>query len=220
MSYSRTQPSPHYDECIRALRAQHAALQVEPDNTAYKTLRGENIYPYTGAIRRLIALTHARDLIDYGSGQGFQYKQPVVTIKNRPDPITLMQLWGITNIECYDPAFMPFSNIPPSARDGVLCVDVLQHIPPDDLLWVTQELFSLARSFVFAIIRLDGRIYNPSDIPIHRWTDAFQSAAESKKEVIWELCLYTPEGASHPAVRRFGNFLWLDDMQRYPPGTN
>lgn len=220
MHYTRNNPSHEYDQYIGTLRAQHDALQAEPNNAVYKTLRGENIYPYTGAIRRLIELTHARDLIDYGSGQGYQYKQPVVTLKNRPNPITLSQLWGVSNIECYDPAFAPYSNVPPSTRDGVLCVDVLQYVPPEDLLWVTQELFSLANIFVFAIIQLDDHVYKLSETPLKIWTDTFYTVAETKKEVVWELCVYVNEGASRPTVRRYGNFLWLDDMQRYPPSSS
>ena len=39
-----------------------------------------------------------------------------------------------------------------SRPDLVVCTDVLEHCPPEDVPWIVEELFMLARKFVFANI--------------------------------------------------------------------
>ena len=44
-------------------------------------------------------------------------------------------------ITCYDPGYEPHSRLPQGKFDGVLCTDVLEHCPQDDLEWIVGELF-------------------------------------------------------------------------------
>jgi hypothetical protein len=44
----------------------------------------------------------------------------------------------------------PFSALPEGRFDGVVCTDVLEHCPEEDLPWIVGELFGYARLFVFA----------------------------------------------------------------------
>ena len=62
---------------------------------------------------------------------------------------SIPEFWGVT-VTCYDPAYEPFSRIPVGTFDGVICTDVLEHCPEQDIPWILSELFSFARRFVFA----------------------------------------------------------------------
>ena len=63
---------------------------------------------------------------------------------------SLQDYWGVEQITCYDPAHAPFQILPEGPFDGVICTDVLEHCPEEDLPWILDELFSLAGKFVYA----------------------------------------------------------------------
>ena len=45
-----------------------------------------------------------------------------------------------------------FSNYPPEPKDGVICVDVVEHIPPEDVFKFVEDIFKLAKKFIFIVI--------------------------------------------------------------------
>ena len=61
--------------------------------------------------------------------------------------------WGV-KVTRYDPGLAAFSQLPPGQFDGVICTDVLEHCPEDDLPWIVNELFSFSRRFVYGSIFL------------------------------------------------------------------
>lgn len=65
---------------------------------------------------------------------------------------SLQGYWNVDHIQCYDPGFAPFSQLPVDRFDGTICIDVLEHITEPDLPWVLDELFGYARKFVYANI--------------------------------------------------------------------
>ncbi len=80
----------------------------------------------------------ARSLLDYGCGQGQQY-----------DRYELHKWWGVPCPRLYDPAVPRFAARPQGTYDGVICSDVLEHVPEDELNGVLADCFGVARSFVF-----------------------------------------------------------------------
>ncbi len=69
-----------------------------------------------------------------------------------------------------------FSIYPNIKMDGVICVDVVEHMPPEDAIDFIEDIFKLAKKFVFIVIAcysakkklLDGRnvhlsIKNPKE---------------------------------------------------------
>ena len=52
----------------------------------------------------------------------------------------------------YDPGVINFSKYPTRNADGVICVDVVEHIPEGDAIIFIEELFKLAIKFVFIVI--------------------------------------------------------------------
>jgi hypothetical protein len=68
-------------------------------------------------------------LLDYGSGKGYQY------LAQR-----MHEFWGGLLPVCYDPG-VPLLNVKPTGKFcGVICTDVLEHIPEDELDAVLDEI--------------------------------------------------------------------------------
>jgi hypothetical protein len=93
---------------------------------------------YTAQINELVQSTGTKTILDYGCGAGEQY-----TVRN------CHHAWGGIMPWLYDP-FVASFNKPPSGKfDGVLCNDVLEHIPEDELDEVYEELIGYTRLWCF-----------------------------------------------------------------------
>jgi hypothetical protein len=85
--------------------------------------------------------------------------------------------------------------LPSGKFDGVICTDVLEHCPEEDVPWILAELFSYATKFVFA---------NAATFPAHKrlpsggnahctirpprwWEDQFARAARTRPALSYEL---------------------------------
>ena len=104
------------------------------------------------AIKDLVDLTDSNTLLDYGSGKGIQYKTVLPEDENRVACQKLQDYWETSEIYCYDPAYPPHQNLPNRQFDGVISTDVLERCHQEDMKWVVNEIFSLAKRFVFANI--------------------------------------------------------------------
>ena len=102
------------------------------------------------AIKDLVDLTDSNTLLDYGSGKGIQYKTVLPEDENRVACQKLQDYWETSEIYCYDPAYPPHQNLPNWQFDGVISTDVLEHCHQEDMKWIINEIFSLAKRFVFA----------------------------------------------------------------------
>lgn len=108
-------------------RAQNAALHAESE------VYGVSGSVWASRIRDVCAALQTHDLLDYGCGKG-----------------TLQQ--GLSwKIHQYDPAVPEFS-APPEPHDVVACCDVLEHIEPECLEDVLDDLQRLIKKAGFFII--------------------------------------------------------------------
>lgn len=145
--YSRQNPSPRYSQLIKLYRQMHEEgerfLKIPPD----RVFPGTSLPPHLETIKSMIVRHEAKTVLDYGSGKGKQYKDRSAL----PDGSTGMvkDYWGLDSVTCYDPAYMPLSQLPSGKFDGVISTDVLEHCPEEDLSWILDEMFSYARKFVF-----------------------------------------------------------------------
>lgn len=98
---------------------------------------GHSIQAHVEAITALVRTTSSKTLLDYGCGKGQQYISA-----------NLATEWGCRPY-LYDPAIVHLSRKPKGKFDGVICTDVLEHIPEEELLDVLRELFNYARKFAF-----------------------------------------------------------------------
>ena len=123
-------------------------LSVHTD--AQATFPGNELPDHIWDVRRLIEQTNARSVLDYGAGKGVQYRLPIQV--DGVDYPSICHFWGGVTIACYEPALNGRKSLPAESFDGVVCTDVLEHIPQQDIPWVIEEIFSHARRFVFASI--------------------------------------------------------------------
>lgn len=149
-NFSRTNPSPRYLELITLYRQMHEEGEKFLGIPAEETFPGHSLPPQAHRIARMIDLTDARTLLDYGSGKGLQYRTSPIEIPGEGSFHSIQDYWVVDEIRCYDPNYAPYSELPTGKFDGVICTDVLEHCPEPDLPWILDEIFHYANKFVFA----------------------------------------------------------------------
>ena len=152
MAYTRDNPSPRYAALIEEYRRLHAKGEVNLGLSAERTYPGVSLLPHVGTIKRLIEDTGSNTLLDYGSGKGIAYELPSVDAPGLGNVGPLIDYWNVDYVLCYDPCYPVYARRPDEVFDGVVCTDVLEHCPEEDLDWIMTDLFSYARRFVFAAV--------------------------------------------------------------------
>lgn len=140
---------------------------------------GWAIRPFVGRIATLIEQTGATSLLDYGCGEGKQYS--VEHVHHR---------WGIMPA-LYEPA-RPEYSAEPSPADGVICTDVLEHVPEEEVPALCARLCGLARKFLFVSVccrpakRLlpDGRNSHVTLKSVAWWAAQFAAHATDSLTVV------------------------------------
>ncbi len=197
-TYSRAAPSPRYRRLIEQYRLMHmqgeAHLGIPPEDT----FPGKSLPRQAPHVKRLIRRTQARTILDYGSGKGRQYwPLRMMDPDEGVDYPDIKSYWGVSDIRCYDPAYPPLAELPPGTFDGVVCTDVLEHCPEEDIPWILEELFGFARRFVFANVacfpaqkRLpSGGNAHCTIKPAKWWEEEIACAARSNPAVLYEFRL-------------------------------
>jgi hypothetical protein len=150
--YSRENPSPRYQELGRIYRDVHEQGLPEEGIAADQLFSGKSLWDHIPRVRKLIEATAARSILDYGSGKGMLYAaRNIEGLASDPVP-SVQAYWGVETIRCFDPGVPEFSAAPTGKYDGVVCTDVLEHIPEEDAGWFLGELFRFADRFVYANI--------------------------------------------------------------------
>lgn len=164
---------------------------------AERVFPGLSLLPHARRIGELIRESAATSLLDYGSGKGVQYAsldvEPGASEPRLAQALaslggghrSIPQSWGIGMPTCYDPGYPPFARRPAGSFDGVVCTDVLEHCPEEDLEWILADLFGYSRRFLYASIscreahkRLpDGQNAHCMVRPPDWWQQRFREAA-------------------------------------------
>lgn len=110
---------------------------------SHKHFRGYTTKLVVEEVSRLVEKTGAKTLLDYGCGKGFQYTER-----------KYHEQWGGIMPHLYDPGVPEFSEKPHKTFDGVICCDVLEHIPEEDVQSVLYDIFRYANKFVMLQIFL------------------------------------------------------------------
>jgi len=87
--------------------------------------------PHLETINNYIEELDLKTVLDYGSGRGKFHSRLNAEITP------------------YDPAYEPFSNLPDKEFDGVICTDVMEHIPEEEVNDALEKIFDRARYLVF-----------------------------------------------------------------------
>lgn len=156
---------------------------------AGRYFKGLTVVGYAAEIEKLVRATDSHYLIDYGSGYGEAWRE-----------LKLHQQWGVQRVECYDPAVHRFEVKPVGEFDGVLCVDVLEHLREHHVRNVVTELFAYATKFIWASVccRAAKKTFPDGKTNLHVtvqpyawWAAHFEACAKAKPGVRWVL-LETP----------------------------
>jgi hypothetical protein len=144
--FTKDNPSPKYIELLEQYKQMHKYGDKKLNIRAENTFSGFSLNNHFEDIQTICKLYKAKSIFDYGSGKGYQYD-----IKLRIDEkiFSVYDYWGVDKITLYDPNYPLYDKLPNEKSDGVVCTDVLEHIPEDDLDWVLENIFRYAKKFVF-----------------------------------------------------------------------
>jgi hypothetical protein len=183
--------SPYYLESVAAGRL------FQEQNKGWT---GYDVVKYQKLIKDLVDRYDAQTILDYGCGKGLQYREPLPygSSPKREVPEeqwkTFDQYLGVT-VYCYDPCVPEFEIPPPEDAkfDGVICTQVLNSIPDDDMTWVKEKLQSHAEKFCFIGLNFQREakdkkhIYNPKYFRTPRTREFFRSYYQdwSGSDLFW-----------------------------------
>jgi hypothetical protein len=196
-TFTRGSPSPRYRELLSQYRHLHVHGEQRMNLPAEKTYNGRSLPRHAANIKDLIDRHQARTLLDYGSGKGHQYRPMEVRLPDGRSFPSIPAYWGVKSITCYDPAYEPFSQLPTGCFDGVICTDVLEHCPEQDIEWILGELFGFASAFVFANVACypamkhlpNGENAHCTVRGIDWWRQRLQAVSATRPEVRYEFLL-------------------------------
>ena len=117
---------------------------------AKDTFDGKSLKYFFQPIKQIIDLTKSQSLIDFGCGKAKFYLNKI-TIKEM-EYKNVIEYWNIKDYFLYDPGVDIFSTYPSIKMDGVICIDVVEHMPPEDVINFIEDIFYLAKKFVFIVI--------------------------------------------------------------------
>ena len=201
MKFTRSNPSPRYRELQTMYRQLHEEGEEHLGLAAERTFNGMSVLPQVARIKSLIDRTGARTILDYGSGKGQQYNVSPVQGTDGSKFESIMDLWDVDFVHCYDPAYKPYSDLPQGHFDGVISTDVLEHCPEEDIPWIIEEMFAFAERFLYANIAsypASKRLPNGENAhctirPGEWWQNVLREAADRHPGIKWQIWVQTIE---------------------------
>jgi len=134
-----TKPSKEYNELVEEYKNLHTDTTIFP---------GKSVVKYAHYIRSIVRDNKCKTLLDYGCGKGYLY-EPNNPYAEEKLGKTLQDFLNISKVTCYDPGVEKFSKLPDERSDLVIAVDVMEHIPAQDLEWVVDTILSYADKAAF-----------------------------------------------------------------------
>ena len=224
-TFSRESPSPRYVELQQLYYQMHvngdAAMGVPPE----KMFDGATLAPHAYRIKKLIDRYPTESILDYGSGKGRQYQPGTVKLSNGQTYDSLPAYWGIRSLRCYDPGYAPFAELPRERFDAVICTDVLEHCPEQDIPWILDEMFGFARTFVFATVCSspaqkvlpNGENAHCTIQPPTWWNKLLNESAQKSPSVRYHVLLTTLTDKADAKGRMLAEVTHLSNDRDNPP---
>jgi len=140
--------SDYYYKIIEKYKFFHEnGIKNMPGNS---TFLGYSLTKWIVKIKEIIKITKSDSLIDFGCGKGFLYNNKFKI--GEEEFINLSDFWNVEDIYLYDPGVEKYSTYPNKKYDGVICTDVIEHIPENDVIQFIDKLFNLSNKFIFFVI--------------------------------------------------------------------
>ena len=170
---------------------ENVIAQYRAMHESKKMFRGASIKGHIEALQDLIHRHQPATMLDYGSGKGAQYTEWKV-----------QENWGGLVPTCYDPGVPEHSEKPAGQFDGVICTDVIEHVPPEAVEAVYQEAIAYARKFAFFCIFTgparkflpDGRNCHLTQRPQKWWIEKTCELCGGKVERTFDVSKPIPGG--------------------------
>jgi len=150
--YTRAAPSPRYRELLAAYRTMHEQGEVQSGLPPEKTFSGHSLYAHLPTLREMTRRLRARSLLDYGAGKGQLHRERPLKLPDGSSAESLNGYLGLERAVCYDPGNPPFMARPVGTFDLVVCCDVLEHCPAEDLPWILDDVVGHARLGLFLVV--------------------------------------------------------------------
>lgn len=105
---------------------------------------GLSILQHADSIGKMVRMTRAKTLLDFGCGRADAYRSPH----------KVWHQWGLAraDVTLYDPAFNRDNVLPTGKFDIVVCSDVLEHIPEEEVDAFIDRLAGYARHGLWASV--------------------------------------------------------------------
>ena len=127
---------------------------------------GLSVLNHVKDIGRLVKEVDAKTVLDFGCGRGDAYRSPH----------KIHHQWGLprASVYLYDPAFH-HAPMPTGEFDLVVCSDVLEHIPEDEVPEFIHRLCKHARKAVWASVccRPAKKVFPGTDTNLHVTVKSF-----------------------------------------------
>ena len=146
---SLSKPSKEYFKNLKYYKKMHSEGfklingKVREAKIAYD---GHSTLVFAKIIKNIITKNQITTMLDYGCGKAFYYDNPSKT--NGLEIKSLKNYWDI-DISLYDPCYEKYSDLKNIKYDLVISIDVLEHIPSQDIDWVLDNIIGKAKKYVF-----------------------------------------------------------------------
>ncbi len=193
MIFTKDNPSDEYINLINEYKVIHGkgvAGQSPAD-----TYNGKSTINFAEIIKKIIIENNCKNLLDYGSGKGDRYFNESVRKDGKKFP-PLKDYWNIEST-FFDPG-VPYPKPTKSVFDIVLCIDVLEHIPYQDLGWVLNEIFEFSKKIVFinvACYKSSAKLINGKNAHVSLfdplwWSGYIQAISSKYEKKVFLVCTY------------------------------
>lgn len=141
------------------------------------------------AIKMLIKETDSKTLLDYGCGKAIKYRK-----------IDAAKFYGVEKIFLYDPAYDMFDELIDHNVDIVICTDVMEHVPEEEVYGTLKTIISKADKAVFFSIACypaskkmdDGTNLHVTIKDPDWWDSQIESAVEElNKDILTDVNFFT-----------------------------
>tara|TARA_X000000368_G_scaffold414855_1_gene405482 strand:- start:1138 stop:1812 length:675 start_codon:yes stop_codon:yes gene_type:complete len=108
---------------------------------------GGSTREFAKVIKKIIEKNQIKNMLDYGCGKGFFYDNSFYLKDEKIEP--LKKFWNI-DIDLYDPCYKKYSHLSTDKiYDLIICIDVLEHVPRQDINWLLNKIFAISKKYVF-----------------------------------------------------------------------
>jgi len=194
--FNAENPSPDFIKLIEIYKKVHLKGSSKRDNKKKlpeDTYNGRATFFFADFIQTVINKNNCKTMLDYGSGKGdFYFNERKFSNKIYPP---LKDFWNIQPT-LYDPGIDKLCKPVNQKFDIIISIDVLEHIPLQDLNWVINEILSFSRNIVFInvacypadIILEDGRNAHISLFPPMWWYGFITALSGKYNSKIFLVC--------------------------------